>query len=366
MTEWPAEEEVAFRAAMNEEHRNGTQPTSSWEPVDLAAIVAGVQAGEIVGPVPRLMRRSDGVALLYPGEVHQLAGEPESGKGMIALHESARRLAEAENVLYLDFEDSPASIVTRLLALGATAEQIIERFAYIRPVDPLNAAQFYTVTHQRPHSLAVIDGVSEAYALLGLDLGDNLDAAKFLATLPRPIAETGAAVLLIDHVAKAKDTRGRYALGAQHKLAGVAAAYSTEIITAPSRQTAGTVKLRIEKDRHGHVRGHAQGGVIALVHITPLDDGQRIDVRVDAPDTTSTDADGNYRPTVLMERVSRFVEAQPGATLRTIRDGVTGKGAYVDQAARVLIAEGFVQPRADGQARRHYTLREYRKADEDA
>ena len=369
--EWTAAEDAAFRAAIDSEHDNGNGPdvdvdvdvtasAGSWEPVDLAAIVAGVQAGAIVGPVPTLMSRTDGVSLLYCGELHQLAGEPESGKGLIALHEAVQRLDAGENVLYVDFEDAPASIVTRLLALGAIGEAIIEHFAYIRPVDPLDAARFYTLTRERAYALAVIDGVSEAYALLGLDLADNLDAAKFLTTLPRPIAETGAAVLLIDHVAKSKDSRGRYALGAQHKLAGVAAAYSTEVITAPSRQTAGLIKLRVEKDRHGHVRGHAQAGVVALVHVAPIDDGERIDVRIDPPEPTATDEAGNFRPTKLMERVSRFVEVEPGATLRTIRDSVEGKTTYVVQATRRLVAEGFVRQQADGQAQRHYSVREFR------
>ena len=59
--------------------------TPSWMPVDLSAVIAGVQSGAIVGPVPTLMSRTDGPCLLYPGEVHSLAGEPESGKGWITL-----------------------------------------------------------------------------------------------------------------------------------------------------------------------------------------------------------------------------------------------------------------------------------------
>ena len=48
----------------------------------------------------------------------------------------------------------------------------------------------------------------------------------------RPIAAAGAAVVLIDHVAKDKEKRGRYAIGAQHKLAGVAVAYGIEVLRA--------------------------------------------------------------------------------------------------------------------------------------
>jgi Arc/MetJ family transcription regulator len=70
---------------------------------------------------------------------------------------------------------------------------------------------------------------------------------------------------------------------------------------------------------------------------------------------------GDFRPTTLMERVSRYLEDESGATLRTVRTDVSGKAAYVDQALRVLVAEGFVSQRADGQARRHYVVNMFRE-----
>jgi hypothetical protein len=272
-------------------------------------------------------------------------------------------ITAGDRVLYLDFEDAPASIITRLLALDTPADGIITRFAYVRPTDPFPPGALTTLLAAGPYTLAVIDGVSEAYALLGLDPSDNLDVAKFLAILPRPIAEHGAAVLELDHVAKAKESRGRYALGAQHKLAGIAVAYSTDIIKAPSRADAGLIKLKVEKDRHGHVRGRAAGGVIALAHITPSDNGEHVTVSLEAPEVLVTET-GDFRPTTLMERVSRYLEDEPGATSRTVRTDVSGKAAYVDQALRVLVAEGFISQRPDGQAKRHYVVNQYREDDD--
>jgi KaiC/GvpD/RAD55 family RecA-like ATPase len=332
------------------------EPASSWGPLDLGPIVAGIEAGEIVGPVPQLMARTDGVSLLYPGEVHSLAGEPESGKGWIALATSAAVIATGENVLYLDFEDAPASIVGRLLALGAEPEAILDHFTYVRPVDPFSPEAFHALT-KSPWALVVIDGVSEAYALLDLDPYSNADAAKFLSLVARPLAETGAAVLLIDHVVKSKETRGRYAIGAQHKLAGIAAAYSTDVIKNPSRNDDGLIKIRVEKDRHGHVRGHAQSGVIALMRITPVDDGERVTVTLDPPD--SDGADGEFRPTILMTRVAEFVASEPGASRNVIRSTVTGRGEWIDTALSLLISEGYIERRKEGQTHAHYTLRDY-------
>ena len=333
-------------------------PATTWLPIDLAAIIAGIQAGETVGPVPALMARDDGPCLLYPGEVHSLAGEPETGKGWIALAAAAEVISSGQRVLYLDFEDSPASIVTRLIALAAAPEAIVERFAYVRPSDPFSPGALALLLNGQAYALTILDGLSEAYALLGLDPYSNLDAAKFLATLARPVAATGSAVLLIDHVVKSKETRGRYALGAQHKLAGIAVAYSTDAITTPSRTTAGQIKVKVEKDRHGHVRGHAQSGVIAIAHIAPEDDGERVTVTLEPPETTTGES-GEFRPTVLMRRVWDFVKDEPGASRNAIRDGVTGRGAWIDKALHLLIAEGYIDRRRDGQTYAHHAVREY-------
>ena len=132
-------------------------------------------------------------------------------------------------------------------------------------------------------------------------------------------------MLLIDHVVKSKETRGRYALGAQHKLAGIAVAYSTDGDQArPTAQPPGEIKVKIEKDRHGHVRGHAQASVIAIAHIAPEDDGERVTVTLEAPEV-STDATGTWRPTIYMDRVAAFIASEPGATRNAITDGVTGQ-----------------------------------------
>lgn len=344
--------------------RNGAagEDLAGWSPVDLKAVVAGIEAGEIVGPVPGLLPRSDGPALLYPGQVHSIAGEPECGKGWIALSECARVLLAGERVVYLDFEDAPASVVGRLLALGAPGAAILERFVYVKPEGALPSGGIAALA-SGPVALAIVDGLSEAYALLGLDYSSNTDVPVFLQRLARPLTASGAAVLQIDHVAKSEGNRGRFAIGAQHKLAGVAVAYGVEAIERPSRQRAGRVKVTIHKDRHGHVRGHATAaGAIALVHIEPEDDGARVRVTVDPPD--STGADGSFRPTKLMERVSRALEETPGMSRRAVRGAVTGKATFVDMAIERLVNEGYVHVEVVGTSRLHHVETPFREGSE--
>ncbi|MDX6436769.1 MAG: hypothetical protein QOK34_1603 [Gaiellaceae bacterium] len=357
-----ADQDAAFRGAADGVSLNGNSATSgehdSWQPVPLGPILEGLRTGAIVGPVPTLMRRTDGVALLYRAEVHSFAGEPESGKSWAAANVGARLVTQGDAVLYLDFEDNPASVLARMLALGATSDAILSHFTYIRPDTPSRDATIAAL-RRVDYVLAIIDGLSEAYGLLGLDSEKNADVATFLALLPRPIAAAGAAVVQIDHVTKAREGRGRYAIGAQHKLAGIAVAYSFEVIKPFSRLQAGTIKIRVEKDRHGHVRGHADGHVIALAQIEPQDNGERVTFTLNPPDTSSTT--GTFRPTVIMERVSKFLEDNPGAGVNTIRGAIESKAANVDLAVRALVAEHHVEQRQEGQSKRHYVVLPYRQ-----
>jgi hypothetical protein len=336
-------------------------PQMPWAPVALDTILQAVAAGETIGPQATLMPRTDGVALLYPGELHSFAAEPESGKTWLLLAETARLIAMGARVLFVDFEDSAANVVARLLAVGATPAAIVAHFAYVNPDRALLTGELDRLLTGVPYTLAVLDGMSEAYSLCGLDPYSNADAAKFLQLIPRPIATRGAAVALIDHVVKDSQARGRFALGAGHKLAGVSVAYGIEVITPPSRSHTGQLKILIQKDRHGRIREHAGGGkapVIALAHIAPQDAGARVTVTLTPPDDTEPDT-GAFRPTNLMEKVSRYVADHPGATRNQIKADVPGNTQARDLALQILVDDGYLTRTKRGQAHHHTSLRAF-------
>ena len=107
------------------------EPTS-WTPVDLTNALAGLD----IEP-PTLCQRSDGLSLLYRGRVHAFQGESESLKSWAAQVAAGQTISSGGNVLYIDFEDDAAGVVSRLLALGLTPEEIAAHFVYIRPDEPL-------------------------------------------------------------------------------------------------------------------------------------------------------------------------------------------------------------------------------------
>jgi hypothetical protein len=330
---------------------------TSWAPVPLEAVLDGSQPD----PPPALLTRSDGRALLYPGRVHALFGEPEACKGWLALGACQEALEAGERVTYVDFEDTASSVVGRLVALGVDAYLIRERFAYVRPDEPLgDVARIDLEGAVYGSALVVLDGVTEALTLHGLDLASNTDVATWLGLLPRPLANAGAAVLMIDHVVKDREQRGRYAIGAQHKLAGVDCAYSLKVIEPFGRGREGRVKVTVTKDRPGHVRAFADEGRVAEVVLSSADGGS-VTVRLEAPEG------GAFRPTTLMERVSRVVEDEPGVGTNAIRRTVKGRAKFVQDALAVLIDEGYVDRRGDvdGKAARHYSVRPFRAESDD-
>jgi hypothetical protein len=331
----------------------GTAGRTTWTPVALQDVLDG----RATDPPPVFLRRDDGRGLFYAGGVHALFGEPEACKGWIALHTAAECLDDGGRVLYVDFEDSPASVVGRLLAIGANRDAVLERFVYVRPDEPLVEAavrEFKAACHGV--TLAILDGVTEALTLHGLDLASNTDVAKWLDKLPRPLARAGAAVLMIDHVTKDREQRGRYAIGAQHKLAGVDCAYAVKVLEPFARGRDGKVHITVTKDRPGHVRGSAVDGRVADVLLTSSPDGG-VTVTVQSAAESSP---ATFRPTVLMERVSRAVEEHPGLSKRAIRDAVRGRAKHVDLARELLTAEGFITTRRDGQADRYESVRLFR------
>ena len=341
---------------------NGRPPelaheTTTWAPVELQALIEG---GELEQP-PALLARTDGACLLYRGKLHALSGEPESCKGWLAVQASAEQIAAGAIVLYIDFEDTAKAIVSRLDDLAADPAAVVERLRYVRPDEPLDERGWHDLAAALAldPALVVIDGVTEALARHGLDLADNTDVAKWLDLLPRPLAARGAAVLLLDHVVKDREARGRYAIGAQHKLAGVDVAYRLEVVQPFGRGREGLVKVKVTKDRPGHVRQHAAEDRIADLHLSSDGDGA-VTVRLEAP----LGRGEPFRPTVLMERISRAIEETPGLVKRDVR-AIPGKSSAKDLALELLVRDGYVERRQDGAAHRHYPLRSYRAEDDE-
>lgn len=314
-----------------------------WQPVDLAPVLDGSWRP----PQPTVGRRTDGRGLFYPGKAHTLASESEAGKTWLALAAALDVLGAGGQVLYVDFEDDEGGVVGRLLALQATPPTVAERFHYLRPTEPLGAGVHRDdlaglVAATRP-ALAILDGITEAMTLHGLDPLKNNEAATFGRILPRPLAAAGAAVVCLDHVTKDREGRGRYALGAAHKLNGLdGAAYLLDNRQPFGVGITGRSTLRIAKDRPGQLRRHGlpgsggthwYGDLVLNSHAEDF-----AEVTIEPPSDRADD----FRPTVLMQRVAEALDQHGPLAQRRLCAAVTGKTPSIRQALDCLILDGYV------------------------
>ncbi|WP_435744949.1 AAA family ATPase [Nocardioides sp. SYSU DS0663] len=331
---------------------------TTWSPVDLEQVLAG----EYLDPPPTMLMRSDGVFLFYDGAVHTVSGESESGKTWLTLLAAIQLMQADENVTFLDFEDRADRVIGRLLALGATPTQIRNHFTYVRPDRPLDdggRAQFEpALTDAR---LVVLDGVTEAMTMHGFDLNSNEDSAHFQGLLPRWIADHGPAVVMIDHVVKDKEKQDRFALGAQHKLAGIdGAAYIVKMLQPFGRGKRGLASVQVAKDRPGHVRGNAFGNKIAEFTLDATASDVVLTAHLLPPGEDSGRKGDTFEPTVLMEKISRAVQLNPGMSKKALEDMVGGKATTKRLAIELLVTRGYVLAKSESRGRiSHHHIKPY-------
>lgn len=231
-----------------------------WSFTDLTSVLDGTYKSVL----PTVGAREDGVGLFYPGRLNDVSGESEGGKTWLALIGCLVEINRRNHVVYLDFEDDAGGVVSRLLLLGAPHETIAEFFHYVRPeVTPTRSdtEAFLRLVGIFEPTLIIVDGVTEAMAMFGLELKENTDVATFGQKLLRPLAATGAALVTLDHVVKNGENRGRYSLGGVHKLNGInGVKYIVEAVHPFGVGLTGRSRVRIAKDRPAQLRKHALPG----------------------------------------------------------------------------------------------------------
>lgn len=302
----------------------------SWQGVSLLHIGENTDA-----PQPTI------ADLLYRGEAHLASGEPGEGKTWVAYIVAAEAVLEGGTVVIVDLEMGAAVVLDRFRALGLTDEQIDQQIIYMRPDEPLATTDMRQdvddMLAARTPALAVIDAMAGALAIHGLDPNAEKDIEKYRVDIQDRFIRGGCAVLALDHVTKDKANRGRFSTGSQRKLGIVAVHLGVETIKPIAKGRTGLIKLQVHKDRHG-----ALTRPIAMeLEIASDRDGKITWEFRDHQHTDDHAPASTFRPTTLMEKVSRYLEAQAGPVSRkTIEDNVKGKRDYVRVAMDVLAAEG--------------------------
>jgi hypothetical protein len=339
--------------------RNGHRTDRDIGRVDLAPIVRGEQPAV----VPTIVRRDDGDALFYAGALHDFHGEPGTGKTWVQLYAGAETLENGHGFAFIDYEGSAATFVARLKALRVPGDVIADpaRVAYhnlVGKTTPEVVDQLVEQFTAMNVALVGLDSMLPALIRNGWDDNSNADLAAFYETFARPLTANGAALVCCDHMTKDSATRARGARGASAKLQLVDVSYSVKTLKAFSRDRAGSVRVTCAKDRFGTF---AIGQTVADVQVAPNVDFLDLDVR--APQ--ERDPDAPFRPTVLMERVSRVLEEHGEMGANELRLAVRGDDKTKPVALQVLVNDDYVVRRKDGQRVLYHSIRPFRQDDND-
>lgn len=228
----------------------------SFRSVDLAAVFAnGLQQ-----PKPSmLMRRGDDIesGLIYTGVVNGLHGDSGTGKSWTSVLLIVERLALGETVMLIDLEDTPESVLSRLVLVGGIQRQIVEQLIYRRPTDPFGPAEMSLMLDEiAEHNVTavVIDSLGEAFGTEGINEDRDNEVGPWLRSVARVLAAAGPAVVLIDHSTKSNDNQ-LHPSGSKRKRAAIGgASYLVEVVTGFAKGKSGRLRITCAKDRHGTYR----------------------------------------------------------------------------------------------------------------
>ncbi|XQE79544.1 DNA primase [Streptomyces microflavus] len=322
----------------------------TWAAQDLRSVLDGTYTP----PQPSVGRRDDGVGLFYPGRMNSVASESEAGKTWFALIACLQEINAGNHVLYLDFEDDAGGVVGRLLCLGALPPDILDRFHYVRPenqMGPVDAVDLEAVLQKQP-TLAIVDGVTEGMSLFGLELKDNTDIAKFGRMLLRPLMNSGAAVVTLDHVVKSAENRGRYSIGGVHKLNGLnGVMYILENRTPFGIGVTGKSTIRVAKDRPGQIRknglSHSSGmhwyaDLVVKSESQEYAEAHLYSPRVRDEEAREDDEDQKRINGIKRKILDAIGKAREPLTGKGVEDRVVGKAADIRRALADLVDSGHV------------------------
>src|SRR4030095_2706163 len=113
-------------------------PTAAQAPshlpgaIDLGALIAAGLPREL----PTVGHAFGDRSLLYAGRTNEIHGEPGLGKTNVSCAFAVSYIKDAGEVLFIDPEDPPAGIASRLAAFGLSAQEVTERFHYLQNPEP--------------------------------------------------------------------------------------------------------------------------------------------------------------------------------------------------------------------------------------
>lgn len=192
------------------------------------------------------------------GQVNGLFGEPESRKSWIAYVAVAEVLIHGGRAAIFDLDhNGMQSVAVRLLDLGVPEDILsnLDRFRYKEPEDKEDLMETVGDLVTWETDVVVIDSIGELLPTLNLNSNSPDDFTVAHTHVLKKLANTGACVIIIHHVAKNPDSKAQGPTGTGAKtraIGGVSIRVTIKDAFTPGK--GGSCYLAIRKDRHGGLR----------------------------------------------------------------------------------------------------------------
>ena len=295
--------------------------------------------------------------LLYRRCLHSLAGPPETGKSTLAYWWTLRELEQDQAVVVVDVEAGPEQVTEKLLALGASPDQL-EHLTYVHYPgarwDTLDLAGLRDLVSRVQPALILVDSIGVALAQAGKD-ENHVSEIQPLYSALLELARIGPAVLLLDHVAK--DSKGgRYARGSGGKLQLVDVALMIDVARPFDREHSGQLSIVVSKDRRGYLGRQHNVKV-------EVDDGSTT-LTVTATDPAAPDPDAERLSPAAVKVLAALRGKEEPQTVKELGDRMKSEtGAALTwptmrKQLNLLAELGFADGEGDpGKAKRWWALR---------
>ena len=310
--------------------------------------------------------------MLYPGKTHVIAGARDA-KTFWLVAIALEQIRHGRYVLWVDLEMSSGHHQPAAQPRGERRRSS-RRFIYVRPeealfgkdADVLEQERFAQLMRSLNPSLVVVDSFDAALSLEGLDPNSTADVESWWRIFRPRFTIGGAALGLLDHLAKSRDNRGSWSIGSQRKKGGADVHMQLILQTPLSFTTIGRSKALITKDRGGRLTRPTHGSIV----FEP-DGSGRVTYRLDTSKQAESSSEaGSFRPTHLMQSVSEALEtaaetaAEP-LSRNELEKRVSGQATAKRRAIDILISEGFANEQLGKRGARLVEFtRRYRQSDD--
>lgn len=287
--------------------------------VDLVSMADWMEDPDALAPPERIAH-----GIVYRRQNTLVYADPKSGKttlavGVTAAVSSGTRFMSRPTlqgpVLYVAAEGDRGEILRRLHELGAEPANVDVVVPGASPV-----AELRTLMDARDYRLVVLDTLGRWMAPLDVDRWKQSDVDTVLTPLERIVRESEAGLLALHHAnaeGKPIDSTGFAAWADVLRKVEDGQGPRERVVTGLARFTVPDLRFRL-------VEGAGRARLV------PVDPDREME-----------------------ERVLEFLEANPGASKRAIRDGLDGGNTAIDDALEGLMGNGIVERDTSGRAHTH-------------